>query len=99
MNVKTDYNTMLNDLLSQIKSLGEDDRFEKVKYLNNDLVHRHYPLIHSLIENVFITERGNPNYSAIIHFENNGIKVGPGETDQFGWVTGCVHTAKGIIVF
>ena len=55
MDVKTDYNTMLNDLLSQIKSLGEDDRFEKVKYLNNDLVHRHYPLIHSLIENVFIT--------------------------------------------
>ena len=36
MDVKTDYNTMLNDLLSQIKSLGEDDRFEKKIIVHKD---------------------------------------------------------------
>lgn len=29
----------------------------------------------------------------------NGFSVFPGERDRFGWLTGCIQTEKGIIVY
>jgi hypothetical protein len=29
----------------------------------------------------------------------NGYDVYPGEHDSYGWITGCIKTTRGIIVF
>lgn len=99
MDANSTYTARLNDLFNQVNSLGNDDRIQQEEYLQGDIVDRYYPLVRSLIDSVFITEKGNPNYHAINIFEDNGIKVKPLESDAFGWVTGGVCTKKGIIVF
>ena len=31
--------------------------------------------------------------------QQTGVKVGPGEQDSFGWVTACLHTNQGTLVW
>ncbi|MED0738985.1 hypothetical protein [Aneurinibacillus thermoaerophilus] len=46
-----------------------------------------------------ITPDGRCNWGAIEELKENGFRVFPGETDGFGWLTGCIETQKGIVVF
>lgn len=48
-----------------------------------------------------ITRQGHPNFTAMNFIEKycNEISIYPGETDSFGWLTGCIETNKGVIVF
>lgn len=51
---------------------------------------------------VLIERGGYPNYEAMEQLKemsNGRYFVTPGETDSFGWLTGCLHTPKGIIVY
>lgn len=51
---------------------------------------------------VLIESGGYPNYEAMEQLKemsNGRYFVTPGETDSFGWLTGCLHTPKGIIVY
>jgi len=49
---------------------------------------------------IFIAEGGVPNFSAIRRLaEKTNFKVGPGEQDSFGWLTGVVHTPYGKLVY
>lgn len=45
---------------------------------------------------------GQPDYDAMEHLykmSDGRYIVTPGETDSFGWLTGCLHTPAGIIVY
>ena len=43
---------------------------------------------------------GEPDWAAIRVLEDNThYKVFAGEKDSFGWLTGCILTQKGILVF
>lgn len=56
--------------------------------------------ISSLCNSLLITNEGVPNFDAIdTLWHNHQYFVTPGDRDKFGWVTGCLHTKKGIIVF
>lgn len=46
-----------------------------------------------------IFHNGVCNYPAIQRVMAAGFNVFPGEADRFGWLTGCIETNKGIIVF
>ena len=48
---------------------------------------------------VLITEKGEPDYNAIRALKAAGFNVTRGEYDSFGWLSGCIHTSKGIIFF
>lgn len=51
---------------------------------------------------VLIECGGYPNYEAMLKLKelsDGRYFVTPGETDSFGWLTGCLHTPKGIIVY
>ena len=62
---------------------------------------------HSLIDEiqfiasrVLITDEGEPNFDEIDRlYKEYGYFVFPGERDRFGWVTACIQTKKGFIVF
>jgi len=88
-----------NALFDILKAIESNDQIEATDRLNDELLESIYPGLGSLIEDVFITPGGNPHYGMINVFEDNGIKVGPGETDRFGWVTGIISSSKGNIVF
>lgn len=55
--------------------------------------------VESLVCSYIIDKRGHVDYEAKTKLYEAGIKITPGETDSFGWLTGCVHTKKGIVVF
>ena len=51
---------------------------------------------------LFIESGGYPNYEAMLQLkELSGGRyfITPGEVDSFGWLTGCINTPKGIIVY
>jgi hypothetical protein len=62
---------------------------------------------HTLIDEIqfiatrlLITDEGEPNFDEIDRlYKEYGYFVFPGERDRFGWVTACIQTKKGFIVF
>ncbi len=62
---------------------------------------------HDLIDEVkhaatqsMITSKGEPHFDNIDElWRTHGYFIFPGERDRFGWLTACIQTKKGIIVF
>jgi hypothetical protein len=49
---------------------------------------------------LLITDNGDPAFDEIDRLFNEfGYFIYPGERDRFGWVTACLETKKGFIVF
>ena len=51
---------------------------------------------------LFIESGGYPDYEKMLQLkELSGGKyfITPGEVDSFGWISGCINTPKGIIVY
>lgn len=49
---------------------------------------------------LLITDQGEPEFDLIDKlFKEHGYFIYPGERDRFGWVTACLQTKKGFIVF
>jgi hypothetical protein len=68
-------------------------------YLHDD-DHELVCKIEGLANQVFIDEEGHPRFEEIDKlWHEYGYFVFPGERDRFGWLTGCIQTKKGIIVF
>jgi len=50
-------------------------------------------------DQLLITDTGGVNFSTRNYLQMNGFPVTPGEQDSFGWLSGCIHTRHGMIVF
>ncbi len=49
---------------------------------------------------LFVTNTGEPEFDEMDRMQQSyGYYIFPGERDRFGWVTGCIQTKKGFIVF
>lgn len=65
------------------------------------------PVDHPLLDEIvflatrlLITKDGDPDFDTMdTLFNDYGYFVFPGERDQCGWVTACLQTKKGFIVF
>jgi hypothetical protein len=53
----------------------------------------------TLCDELLITSHGSCDYYNIAILENNGYRVGPGEIDRFGWLSGILYTKKGCILY
>ena len=54
----------------------------------------------SLATTLFVGQKGEGLFDEMDKLqERYGYFIFPGERDRFGWVTGCIQTKKGIIVF
>jgi len=53
----------------------------------------------SLANTVLVNDDGHNIYDNHEVLRKNGFPVFAGEQDRFGWLTGCIQTKKGIIVF
>jgi len=50
-------------------------------------------------DQLLITDTGGVNFSVVNYLRLNGFPVTAGEQDSFGWLSGCIHTDHGMIVF
>lgn len=90
----------MNRLLACLQSIDESS-------LPNDVDIRLDPIDHPLVDEIsaaatdlFISNKGEPLFEEIDRFyKDYGYFIYPGERDRFGWVTACLQTKKGIIVF
>lgn len=60
-----------------------------------DVIHK----ILALSSVTLITEEGHNVWEHHERLSARGFRVFPGEVDSFGWVTGCIQTTKGVIVY
>ena len=97
--------TSVSELIEKLDALMESGDFKATisdedgrTYLSGDMVTE----LDADVSGVLIKSGGSPNYEAMdqLEKESNGrYFVTPGETDSFGWLTGCLHTPEGIIVY
>lgn len=53
----------------------------------------------SLANTVLIDDDGHNIYEHEEYLRSNGFSIFAGEQDRFGWLSGCIQTKKGIIVY
>jgi len=85
----------LIDLLESLNSMDLPDQENNVLQEPSDLV----TSIVACANEVLIDANGKNIWGSHEILENYGFSVFPGEVDGFGWLTGCIQTKKGIIVY
>lgn len=49
---------------------------------------------------LFINDKGEPLFDEMDRLQKEyGYMIFPGERDRYGWLTACLQTKKGVIVF
>lgn len=91
----------MKELIESIKIMEERDEVKSKEYLTDGYHSKLHPLIQNAVNlaNEKLIEDGMPNFKNIDLLKQEGYDIYPGEVDSFGWVTGCIKTSKGIIVF
>ena len=102
------YESSMENLLKLLKQL-EKSNFEKQRYLNynfdngceycSKLVKEQLLKILAMVDELLIDSEGNNNWDNMEVLQKHQYYVYPGEQDRFGWLTGCIDTQKGTIVF
>jgi hypothetical protein len=92
---------MTKKLVELLKALEADETIEPCQHLTDG-----GRGVNNLIDEIedeacvqLILSTGQPNFQAHRQLELSGYKVFAEEKDSFGWLTGCIRTAKGIIVY
>ena len=84
-------------LLHELENSHLPDDSEKILHSDE---HVSIQLIKQQATGVLITKEGDPAFELIDElYHDHGYFVFPGERDRFGWLTACIQTKKGIIVF
>ena len=86
---------MLNTIeSSELPAMGFDDIY--LHYNDHPMVGQ----IEDMACDMFIDSQGKPKFDLIDLLQiKHGYVIYPGERDRFGWLTACLQTKKGIIVF
>lgn len=92
----------MENLIKALKQIESEESIEKTDYLTNGYRDDLHPLINvasNLACEELITDSGSCNWDNIKSLKEQGYNVFAGEKDSFGWLTGCIRTSKGIVVF
>jgi len=91
---------MIELMLRLLNKINESDLPNNYdKYLTNDPYNVTVEEVRILANSVLVDDNGHNNYDNHEILRSNGFYVFAGEQDRFGWLTGCIQTKKGIIVF
>ena len=92
--IQTPIQTPIQKLITLLKAIDEDPLQEDAydKFIKNSVVS-------SLACETLIGKDGRNIYDNHDILADYGFPVFPGERDRFGWLTGCIQTKKGIIVY
>ena len=87
----------LVECLKAIESSAiQNDKDDYLDVIDHPLVDE----IQFISARLFISDEGSPLFDEMDRLQReHGYMIFPGERDGFGWVTACIQTKKGIIVF
>lgn len=92
----------MKDLINLLSKIENNSEIEKTRYLTDGYYEKLNPDIQIAVKEAYkslITDTGECNWDNIKTLKESGYNVFPGEKDSFGWLTGCIKTNKGIIVY
>ena len=85
----------MHSLLKGLQDIDKSRRFTK-EYLDID---SEVQYVSALASDILINSQGRPDMDMIDNLKRAGYNVFAGERDGFGWLSGCIQTKKGILVF
>ena len=94
------------NLIMALKDI-EHGSFKKKNVLNNYthkcvccsiMINKKINAIIEMCCNLLVDE-GQTKWENIEKLRKQGFQVYPGEQDRFGWLTGCIDTQKGTIIY
>jgi len=85
---------MTDLIVALLKEIDDDDSVTV-----HDGYFDNHPLINAVryLASSYITNGDIHEYTMILNV--HGYVMYPGEKDSFGWLTGCIKTQRGIVVF
>ena len=95
------------NLIIALKDI-EHGSFKKKNVLNNYeskcshcciMINNKINTILNMCASLLIDDEGHCNWTHIDLLKKSGFYVYPGEQDRFGWLTGCIDTQKGTIIY
>ncbi len=88
----------LNLLISTLKVINSDLDIK----VDSDMFDVSHPLIIAarfLADECLIGNDGHPIRKEMDKVSSAGFPIFPGEMDRFGWLSGCIELARGVIIF
>ena len=85
--------------LKALEALTIESKYPDIIFFDDYAADTMLADIQCMAEDYLITDSGHCNWDNITALKDAGYDVTPGEQDCSGWLTGCIHTAKGIIVY
>lgn len=89
----------MDDLIQLLRDIEADDTIQAQKYLTDGEPSPKVDEASGLACEELITSNGGCNRTNMRLLDQAGFHVFPGEQDSFGWLTGCIRTKKGIVVY
>ena len=94
----------MNELIAALQAIESDHSFvgNRHDYLTDGAYRRLHPLVKKVVDladEELITNTGSCNWQAHKLLKDAGFPVTCGERDSFGWLSGVIHTTKGMIVY
>lgn len=94
----------MNELIEALKAIESEPTLTSSCHVY--LTDSSYDDLHPLVQNVvdladveLITNKGSCNWAAHQLLKLAGFPITCGERDSFGWLSGVIHTNKGMIVY
>jgi hypothetical protein len=93
----------MQQLVEYLKCIEASDLPDVPEHVDVYLHRDQHEMISKIIRtanDVLISDDGNPLFEEMDKlWHDYGYFIFPGERDRCGWLTGCIQTKKGIIVF
>ena len=94
----------MNELIETLQAIESDPNFigNSFDYLTNGYYSDYHPLVQKVVDladEELITRGGDCNWAAHQQLKLSGFTVTCGKRDSFGWLSGVIHTTKGMIVY
>jgi hypothetical protein len=90
-------------LIAGIEKMLADETVVEAEYLtdgySDELPESVRDVCYFLAPEALIVSSGRPNFEAHARLKAAGYEVSCGERDSFGWLTGLIHTPKGLIMY
>jgi hypothetical protein len=87
-------------LLKQIDALEMKDSYAHLLNTNKDAAIKSLAdQVASLADTLLIGPNGECLWDQHVLIKEAGYDIFPGERDGFGWLTGCIQTKKGVVMF
>ena len=95
---------VMKELIETLQAIESDPTLTRHRddYLTNGYYNDLHPLVQKVIDladKELITNKGSCNWAAHKLLWLTGFAVTCGERDSFGWLSGVIHTTKGMIVY